>query len=281
MTNPITQPNTKTPGNHPRTHIGRQWLTVAIVLVSIAINILSMPFPPEGKNIGEVSDTTFGNVLITPAGYAFPYIWGLIYIGLIAFAIYQVLPQQRYSQQIAKTAWAVVGASILQMLWVYAFLTSYFWLSVVLMIGIFACLMFAYLQTRSVKPTRKVRWLLQAPISVYFSWITVAAVVNIASVLMINLPEYWSTVSTGPAALTVVMVTICAAISATVALRQGDASYPAVTIWAVSAIAVRHAAVPALAFLGVGLAVGLTVVILHIVANGGGRTQPVYPAEMP
>ncbi|PZO21188.1 MAG: hypothetical protein DCF25_05490 [Leptolyngbya foveolarum] len=277
MTNQTTQPSAKTPKNH----IGRQWLTVATVLLSIAVNILSIPFPPEGKNIGEVSDTTFGNVLITPAGYAFPYIWSLVYIGLIAFAIYQFLPQQRYSQPIAKTAWGVVGAAVLQILWVFAFLTSYFWLSVILMIGIFACLLFAYLQTRSVKPNRKVRWLLQAPISIYFSWITVAAVVNIASVLMINLPEYWSTVSTGPAALTVVMMTICAALSATVALRQGDASYPAVTVWALSAIAVRHAAIPSLAFLGVGLAIGLTVIIVRIVANGRGRTQPSYPADMP
>ena len=262
-------------------HAGRQWLAVAIILASIAVNILSIPFPPGDKNIGEVSDTTFGHVLITPAGFAFPYIWGLIYIGLVAFAIYQLLPSQRYSQPIAKAAWAIIGASILQMLWVYAFLTSYFWLSVVLMVGIFACLLFAYVQSRSAKPTRKVRWLFQAPISVYFSWITVAAVVNIASVLSINLPEYWRTVSTGPAALTVVMLTICAAISATVALRRGDASYPAVTVWALSAIAVRHAAVPSLAFLGIGLAIGLTVVIVRIIANGRGRTQPVYPADMP
>ena len=277
MKKQTTQPGTQTPGKH----IGRQWLTVAAVLTSITVNILSMIFPPEGRNIGEVSDTTFGNVLITPAGYAFPYIWGLIYIGLIVFAIYQALPQQRYSQPIAKAAWGVIGVSVLQILWVYAFLTSYFWISVALMVGIFGCLMFAYLQTRSVKPTRKVRWFLQAPISIYFSWITVAAVVNIASVLMINLPEYWSTVSTGPAALTVVMVTICAALSAMVAFRQRDASYPAVTVWALIAIAVRHAAVPALAFLGIGLAVGLTVVIVRIVAHSRGRTQPIYPADMP
>lgn len=266
MYNPETRKSSRSP-------TARQWLTVAIVIASIAVNILSIPFPPNGQNIGEVSDTTFGNVLITPAGYAFPYIWSLIYIGLIAFAIYQVLPSQRDSRPIAKAAWGVIGASILQILWVYAFLTSYFWLSVFLMIGIFACLLFAYLQTRSVKPTRKVRWLLQAPISVYFGWITVAAVVNIASVLTINLPSYWSTVSTGPAALTVLMITICAALSAAVALRQKDASYPAVTVWALSAIAVRHAAVPSLAFLGIGLSIGLTIIIVRIIAKGRGRTQ--------
>ena len=254
--------------------IGRQWLTLAMVLMAIALNAFSNLNPPDGKNIGEVSDTTFGNVLITPAGYAFPWIWGLIYVGLIAFAIYQLLPAQRASEPIAKTAWAIIGACLLQMLWVYAFLTAHFWLSVLLMLGIFACLIFGYPQTRSVKPTRKVRWLLQAPISIYFSWITVAAVVNIASVLTISLPAYWSTVSTGPVALTVIMMVICAFISATVALREGDVSYPAVTVWALSAIAVRHATIPALAFPSIGLSVGLTVIIVHILTNGRGRIQP-------
>ena len=251
----------------------RQWLTVAVVIVSIAVNILSVPFPPDGRNIGEVSDTTFGNVLITPAGYAFPYIWSLIYIGLIAFAIYQALPQQRHSSPIAKTAWGVTGASVLQILWVYAFLTSYFWLSVLLMIGIFACLLFAYLQTRSVKPTRKVRWLLQAPLSVYFGWITVAAVVNIASVLTINLPPYWSTLSAGPTALTILTIVVCAAISAAIAFRQKDAAYPAVTVWALSAIAIRHAEIPLLSLLCVGLSVGLVAIIIRILSSGRGRIQ--------
>lgn len=253
--------------------IGRQWLTVAAVIASIAVNILSIPFPPEGKNIGEVSDTTFGHVLITPAGYAFPFIWSLIYIGLIAFAIYQVLPQQRYSSPVAKAAWGIIGASISQILWVYAFLTAYFWLSVVLMVGIFACLLFAYLQTRSVKPTRKVRWLLQAPISIYFSWITVAAVVNIASALSLSLPVYFSTVATGPVAIAALIISTCAAISVAVALRNQDASYPAVTVWALSAIAVRHTSTPLLSFLSIGLSVALAAVIVRLLAKG--TAQPV------
>ena len=162
------------------------------------------------------------------------------------------------------------------MLWVYAFLTAYFWLSVLLMIGIFACLMLGYQQTRRVKPTRKMRWLLQVPISLYFSWITVAAVVNISSVLTINLPAYWSTVSTGPVALTAIMMAICALISATVALRKGDASYPAVTVWALSAIAVRQSTVPLLALLGIALSVGLVVVIVRIITTSKSRVRPTY-----
>lgn len=259
-------------------HIGRQWLTVAMVLMAIAANGYSNVNPPAGKNTGEVSNTILSNVLITPAGYAFA-IWGLIYIGLIAFAIYQVLPAQRYSEPIAKADWGVIGACALQILWLYAFLTFHFWLSAALIVGIMLCLIFAYQQTRLVRPTRKVRWLLQAPISIYFAWITVATVVNISSALIVNLPEYWSTVATGPAALTVIMMTVSAAIAATVAIRKGDASYPAVVAWALSAIAVRRATVPVLAFLGIGLSVGLTIVIVRIIANGKGRIQPNHSVD--
>lgn len=263
--------NQQTGGNP----IARQWFTVAAVIASTTVNILSIPYPPEGKNIGEVSDTTFGNVLITPAGYAFPFIWSLIYVGLIAFAIYQLLPGQRDNRPVAKTAWGVVGASILQMLWVYAFLTAHFWLSVILMVGIFTCLLFAYLQTRSVKSTRKVRWLLQAPISIYFSWITVAAVVNIASVLMINLPTYWSTMAVGPMTLAILLLAICAAIAAGVALRHQNAAYPAVTVWALSAIAFRHTDTPLLLATSLALSLALTVIIVRILTRRKGRIQTV------
>ena len=254
---------------------GRQGLTVAAVLLAIAINALSNFYPPAGKNIGQVSNTTFANVLITPAGYAFA-IWGLIYIGLIAFSLYQALPAQRHQPAVAQVSWAVISACLLQIFWVYAFLTAHFWLSVALMLGILACLMVAYVQTRSVQPGRAVRWLLKAPISVYFGWITVAAVVNVSSALLISLPAVWSTIFTGSVGLTAVMMALSAGLAATVALKYKDAAYPAVTVWALSAIAVRQSGIWPLAALGVILAVGLSVVIGRIVTTGP-RRSPSEP----
>ncbi len=253
--------------------MGRQWLTVAAVLLAIAINALSNFYPPAGKNIGEVSNTTFAAVLITPAGYAFA-IWGLIYIGLIAFSIYQALPAQRHQAAIAQVSWAVIGACLLQILWVYAFLTARFWLSVALMLGILVCLMAAYVQTRSVRPSRSVRWLLRSPISIYFSWITVAAVVNVSSALVISLPPVWSTVFTGSVGLTAVMMLVSAGLAATVALKYRDVAYLAVTVWALSAIAVRQSGILLLVCLGVTLAIVLSVVIGRIVTTGSRRKQP-------
>ncbi|MFK8182030.1 MAG: tryptophan-rich sensory protein [Phormidesmis sp.] len=255
--------------------ITRQWITVVAVLMAIAINALSNFFPPRGQNIGEVSDTILGGVLITPEGYAFA-IWGLIYLGLITYSVYQALPAQRDDDVCAHISWLLVGACILQMLWVLAFLLYQFWLSVGLMLGILVCLWMAYLRSRTVKPTARRRWLLQSPISVYFGWITVAAVVNVASALHVmqatgtasDMRLAWAI----PAAF--VLMLVSAGIAGRVAMRHGDAAYPAVVTWALSAIAVRHAgSIPLLSVAGVLLSVLLSLVMVHIVATGKGRSQ--------
>jgi len=251
--------------------IGRQWLTVVAVLMAIALNGLSNVYPPAGKNTGEVSNTILGGVLITPAGYAFA-IWGLIYIGLIAYSIYQVLPAQRHSQAFAKVSWAVIGACVLQMIWIYLFLTFQFWLSVLFMLGIVACLAFGYVHTRTVKPTWQIRWLFQAPISVYFGWITVASVLNVAGALyaMNSVPEAAGTVtntldlSAIAVISTVVMMVISAGLAAVVALKYQDASYPAVAVWALVGIAIRNSGLVPIAFAGIALTVGLCLIIVRV-----------------
>ncbi|MBE9064766.1 tryptophan-rich sensory protein [cf. Phormidesmis sp. LEGE 11477] len=260
-----------------RMQIVRQWLTIVAVLVAIAINGISNAYPPAGKNTGEVSNTILGGVLITPAGYAFA-IWGLIYIGLIAYSIYQALPAQRHEPAFQKASWGIIGACLLQITWIYVFLTFQFWLSVLLIIGIWLCLAYAYMNTRSVRTTWKKRWLFQAPISVYFGWITVATVVNIAGALYVmdvpaeNLGEFSSTVTASPSGLlaTVIMMAISAGLAAVVAWKYKDASYPAVIVWALSAIAIRHSALLAIAIVGVVLAVALSVLIVKIKVT---RTQ--------
>ncbi|MGB3299570.1 MAG: tryptophan-rich sensory protein [Phormidesmis sp.] len=246
--------------------IGRQWLTVVAVLIAIAINGLSNVYPPAGKNTGEVSNTLLNGVLITPAGYAFA-IWGLIYIGLIAYGIYQVLPAQRHDPILAKVSWGIIGACAFQIIWLAVFLTFHFWWSVLFMLGILVCLAFAYVQTRLARPTRKVRWLLQAPISVYFGWITVAAVVNVAGALLVSFVGPGGTsLSTLSAGSTLVMMGISAAIAALIAIKYNDATYPAVSVWALSAIAVRQAGIGAIAFMGIGLSIGLCVVIVRVIS---------------
>jgi hypothetical protein len=258
------------------------WLTVVAVLAAIAVNALSNFFPPAGQNIGEVSNTVLGGVLITPASYAFV-IWGLIYVGIIAYSLYQVLPAQRQNPVLApilgKISGALIGACLFQILWVFAFLNYQFWLSVALMAGILICLAIAYLASRELEAglTKRLRWIVQAPISLYFGWITIASVVNVASGLFAtgldrsNLGAL-STVNVEPSGgaivATVVMMVVSGVIAAIVALRYADVTYPGVAIWALVAIALRHAnTYPSLAITGALLSVLLSVVIGRILTH--------------
>ena len=56
------------------------------ILAVIAINGIAGSTGIFGETVGGISDKY--NTLFTPAGYAFS-IWGIIYLGLIAFAIFQ------------------------------------------------------------------------------------------------------------------------------------------------------------------------------------------------
>lgn len=89
-------------------------------------------FSTQWTQYREISNTLFKNVLIIPANYAFA-IWGLIYLGLFAFGIYQALPNQRDEPDLRKTGYLLMIACVAQSIWVYLFLSRLFALSVIAM----------------------------------------------------------------------------------------------------------------------------------------------------
>lgn len=69
-----------------------QGVNVAAFLLTVVVNALSNMLPLNGKTTAEISDS-YPN-LFTPAGYVFS-IWGVIYVLLLIFAVYQAVPRQR------------------------------------------------------------------------------------------------------------------------------------------------------------------------------------------
>jgi hypothetical protein len=125
-----------------------QIATLVAIIAAFVVNVWSNIFPLGGLSIGAISNTLFQNVLIIPANYAFA-IWGLIYLGLFAFGIYQILPSQRNNQYLRKAGLFIIVASIAQIAWVYLFLLRMFPLSVVAMLLILIPLIGAVLQLSS------------------------------------------------------------------------------------------------------------------------------------
>ncbi len=80
----------------------RQLAVIVTILVALVVNGLANALPLNGQNTGEISDRFL--VYFSPAGFVFA-IWGVIYFGLIAYAIYQALPSQRQNPHLQATGW--------------------------------------------------------------------------------------------------------------------------------------------------------------------------------
>lgn len=233
--------------------------TLIAILATLIVNTLSNFFPPGGANIGEIANTILRGVAIIPANYAFA-IWGLIYLGLIAYGIYQLRPAQYRNPTIRRVDTLLIIACIAQIIWVYLFTLRLFWVSVVAMLAILLPLIGAYVQLGigRVRAPREQKWLVQVPFSVYLGWISVATIVNVASALYSG---GWQGGGLGAGGWTAIMLLVGAVIAAIVAVQRADVAFTLVIIWAYVAIAIRQAETPTIWVTAIGAAIGLAVLL--------------------
>ncbi|MEL6135826.1 MAG: tryptophan-rich sensory protein [Cyanobacteria bacterium J06626_23] len=217
--------------------------TWTAIVGTFAVNTLSNVFPPGGLNVGEISNTVLGGVLITPASYAFA-IWGLIYLALIAYGFYQSKPAQRRSPTIREANRWLIVACLVQMVWIFLFTLQLFWLSVVAMLGILIPLILAYEQVwQRPKVDSSYRRYARTPLSLYLAWISVATIINVASALYASGWGGWGLSQIG---WTMTMILVSALVGGVVVWTRRDLAFTGVFLWAYAAIAIRHADMPAI-----------------------------------
>jgi hypothetical protein len=158
--------------------IFRQVATIAATLAVIIVSALANYLPINGQTTREISDRI--RVYITPAGYVFA-IWGVIYLGLIAYTVFQALPMNQDHmalQSIAPYYWLASAANIVWMLlWHY----ERFPLTPVFMIILLGALIMIYLglDIGGGAVSAGMRWAVHLPFSIYLGWITVATAGNL------------------------------------------------------------------------------------------------------
>lgn len=233
--------------------LGLSIATLLAILGTLIVNSLSNFFPPGGQNVGEIANTVLAGVMITPANYAFA-IWGVIYIGLLTYGVYQF--RQRQNPDIRRANLFLITACVIQMAWIYLFTLQLFWLSVVAMVGILVSLIRAYvvLGIGEFAVSKRHRWMAHIPFSIYTAWISVATVVNVASALYAN---GWSDFGLGDVAWTVIMLGVAGAIATLVVLQRGDGAFTLVFVWAYVAIVIRQQSMPAIWVTAAAIAIGL------------------------
>jgi hypothetical protein len=221
----------------------RQLVNILVVAATITINILANALPFNGLNTGEISDRF--KVFFVPAGYVFA-IWGLIYIGWIAYAIYQVLPAQRLNLRLLKIGYLPALTGLANMAWLVFWHWEQFPLTLLAMLTLLALLIVIYLRLEIglVKTTTLERWCLDIPFSVYLGWISVATIANVTEVL-----DYlgWSGWGVSDSGWAVVMLFVAVALAWLVMLRRRDLAFVLVFLWSFIGIALKQAASPVVA----------------------------------
>jgi hypothetical protein len=213
----------------------RQITVVLITLITIVINILANALPINGLNTGQISDTF--KVYFVPAGYVFS-IWGIIYIGLIAYVVYQALPAQRANPRLQSTGWWVVLGGLANCAWIFLWQYEQFVGTVGAMLILLSSLIMVYLRLGigQTKVSTGETWTVRIPFSIYLGWITVATVADIGDVLWF---VKWNQFGISAAAWMVVILGAVLIIAGLMNFLRRDVAYALVILWALAGIAVR------------------------------------------
>lgn len=218
----------------------RQVLVTVATIVLLVVNYLANALPFGGRTTGEVSDGF--DVYFVPAGYVFS-IWGLIYLGLIAYTVYQALPAQREAPSLQRIGYLYVASCAANILWLLMWHNLQIPLTVVLMLILLGLLIAIYLSLGigrvRVPPARRLA--VHIPFSIYLGWITVATIANVTDLLY---DLGWNGGGIGPQVWAAIMLGAAAAITVAVSLTRRDVAYPGVIVWAAIGIAVKQAGVP-------------------------------------
>jgi hypothetical protein len=241
---------------------GGDWLRIGLVIVAtigtLIVNFLANYLPLNNQGTGEISDRF--DVYFVPAGYVFS-IWGLIYLGIIGYSVYQALPAQHSNSLLRRTGWLYVLTGLFNSTWIFLWHYNLFGLSVVVMLALLVTLITLYLRVaeQRTRLSRGATWLVHIVFSVYLGWISVATIANITSYLdFIN----WNGFGIGDMTWAIIMLLVATVVGLFFAIRLFDAAYVAVLVWAFAGIAVKHSDTQPILFTAGATAVLLALAML-------------------
>lgn len=212
---------------------------IIFFVAMVAVNYISNTGVINNTSMGEISNSI--NSLFTPAGYAFS-IWGLIYLMLFGFIIYQsrsLFTKVSDDDFIIKTGWWFVISCTANISWVFL------WLNLHIGLSIIAMFVLLYSLLKIVMNNRMELW--DAPISIiaflwwpfvfYSGWVTVASIANVSAYLVSINWDGWGISATN---WTIIMILIAGIINLIVTWTRNMREFALVGVWALAAIAVAN-----------------------------------------
>lgn len=237
----------------------QDWVgNIAAFALTIALNAMATSIPLGGQTPPEISARYPS--LFTPAGFTFS-IWGLIYLGLTFFIVYQSLPAQRSNTCLNDIGAMFKISCLANAAWILAWHYDFLLLSVLIMICILGSLISIYRRLDKARATasRVELALVHLPFRLYTAWISVAIIANISAV---QTALGWDKLGMDAVSWTLIKLALAGAIGASVLIRKSDIAFILVIAWAAFGISVMQAASPMVA--GAAQTLSILAVILAV-----------------
>ena len=229
-------------------------LILLLILYIMTLNGFFGPHP-----IGTTSTST--RPLIVPKGFAFS-IWGLIYTGLIVFPIYQFIKKKEHPQWRSLRVWYSLNV-VLNGLWLVCASYDWIWITVIIILTMLFSLIKIDHQIRTMKNegVEINYWIESFVFSIYYGWVTLATVLNIAAALKFydwdgwGIPElYWS----------LIILSITVLIITKLFRSYHDSAFMTVGVWTFFALALRHwESLPILAYFSLGIIMIFLILLIY------------------
>lgn len=226
----------------------KQFLVIAATIGVILINYLAGTGRINNTTPGEISDRY--QTVLTPAGYAFS-IWSLIYLGLIAFSVYQMLPSQTENKRFLRIRTLYIANCAANCAWIYLWHYDFIAVSILAMLFILTTLILINLNLQKVGQTAEI-WTTKVPFNIYFGWITVATILN-ASIVLVYLGVQTSALIS--IILSCFLIAVAVILGIIIRRNFDFPAYALAITWALIAIAVKQYAETAILIVAISGAI--------------------------
>ena len=212
-----------------------QFTNILTFLAMVAVNYYSNTGAINGETMASIS-AEYEN-LFTPAGYAFS-IWGLIYLGLAGFVVFQAV-SGKGKESAAKIGWWFVISCILNISWIFAWLNHLVGFSVIIMSLLLLSLIAIIFRTRMELDDEplSVIGFVWWPFSFYSGWISVALIANTAAYFA---SIGWNGFGISEVNWTLIMILVAAAINLLITWTRNMREFALVGAWGLVAVGVAN-----------------------------------------
>ncbi len=210
--------------------------------LTILVNALANIIPLGGRTTGGVSDSYPD--LFAPAGITFS-IWSVIYVLLGIFVFYQARDlfkdQEDDIPYIEQISFYFILSNILNISWMFSWHFNIIPLSLLLMIGILLTLIKIYLNLNVGLEdiSKKEKFLVHVPFSVYLGWISMATIANTTAFLV---AVGWDGFGISSSTWTIIVLLFAVVLTLLMLYTRKDISFGFVVIWASIGIIIKRLA---------------------------------------